>query len=128
MFQARLQVAFRGVPWEEKVREEQYRVLTHDLRIVDQQNWTDLVSPRSKLRMSIVIREVAFPDKICLAGDTLCKAVRTECLMMTAYVLSPYYSVYTPRSLPTVFPDVEKKVSLPTSTFRCLSIIARRLR
>ena len=61
-------------------------MLTHDLRIIDQQNWTDLVSPRSKLRMSIVTREVAFPDIID----------RSECVMPTSYVFSPSYSIYTP--------------------------------
>ena len=55
MFQARLQVAFRGMPWEGMVRAEDYYVSTHDRGIVNPRYWTDLVSPRSRLRMSVFI-------------------------------------------------------------------------
>lgn len=65
MFNARLQVAFRGVPGEDQVREEQYHVLTHDQQIIDPQYWTDLVSPRSKLRMSVFINGKITDDKFC---------------------------------------------------------------
>ena len=63
MFEARLQVAFRGMPWEHKVRANEYYVSTHDNRIISPQYWTDMVSPHSKLRMSIIIGKRSTEDK-----------------------------------------------------------------
>ena len=57
MFEARLQVALRGTPFEKSVWAKEYFVLTHDYRVVDPQYWTDSVSPRSKLRMSVWLLE-----------------------------------------------------------------------
>ena len=65
MFNARLQVAFRGVPGEDQVRQERYRVLTHDQQIIDPRCWTDLVSPRSKLRMAVYTFKEIMDDKVC---------------------------------------------------------------
>ena len=88
MFQARLRVAFRGVPGEEKVRGREYHVLTHDHRIIDPQHWTDFVSPRSRLRMSVILYGammdvIVCPQSACRGKNTQCKAVRDEVVMMT---------------------------------------------
>ncbi len=92
VFEARLRVAFHGVPGEEWVRDKQYRVLTRDNQIVKPKHWTDLVSPRSTLIMFVLVGEVMVedtncPQPACRARDTQSKTVRDEGMMVTWYVL-----------------------------------------
>ena len=130
MFEARLRVAFRGVPGEEKVRDQEYRVLTHDHRIMNPWNWTELVSPRSKLRMSIVLCGAIMNDRFCpqpacRARDTQCMAVRDGGVMVTWYVLPSSYNIFSPRSSPTTAPSAKQHRIPAMSAFRCILILTR---
>ena len=111
MFEARLQVAFCGVPGEQKVREQEYFVLTHNHRIIDPQYWTDLVLPRSKLRMFVVLFETR-EDRVCAQPE--CRArvtqgqpVRDGGVMVIWYVIAASYSITSLCSLPTYSPKCD---------------------
>ena len=132
MFEARLRVAFRGVPGEERVRDQEYRVLTQDHRIINPQYWTELVSPRSKIRMSIVLCGAIMNDRVCpqpacRARDTQCMAVRDGGVMVTWYVFPPSYNIFSPRSLPTTAPNAKQHLIPGNSAFRCILILTRKV-
>ena len=65
MFEARLQVAFRGTPWEESVRAKRYLVLTQEHLVINLVYWTHAVSPRSKFKMSLIVCKEFMDDKVC---------------------------------------------------------------
>ena len=128
MFEARLRAAFRGVPGEKKVRDQEYRVLTHDHRIIDPQYWTDLVLPRSKLRMSVVLRGARMKDGVCpqpacRARVTQRRAVTDGGVMVIWYVLAASYSITSLRSLPTAAPNAKQHHILGTSLYRSILIL-----
>ena len=76
MFHARLQVAFRGLPWEESVRAKEYYVLTHDYLVINPRYWTNTVSPRSKLRMFVSLQEEITDNGICLQPASITRRGR----------------------------------------------------
>ena len=66
VFEARLRVAFRGLPGEKKVLQGQYRLLDNSRgEPLSLQCWTESVAPRSKIIMSVVVDGVKMKKGLC---------------------------------------------------------------
>ena len=68
VLQARLQVAFTGVPGEFKVKTNQFELV--DLRagsnqVLNRNNWERLIAPGSRLAMSILLQHLSSHRGIC---------------------------------------------------------------
>ena len=66
VFEARLRVAFRGLPGEKKVLQGQYRLLdTSEDKLLSPQCWTKSVAPRSRIIMSVVVDGIEMKKGLC---------------------------------------------------------------
>ena len=66
VFEARLRVAFRGLPGEKKVLQGQYRLLDNSRgKPLSPQRWTKSVAPRSRIIMSVVVDGVKMKEGLC---------------------------------------------------------------
>ena len=66
VFEARLRVAFRGLPGEKKVLQGQYRLLdTSRDKLLSPQRWTESVAPRSRIIMSMVVDGIKRKKGLC---------------------------------------------------------------
>ena len=66
VFEARLHVAFRGLPGEKKVLQGQYRLLdTSRGKPLNPQRWTKSVAPRSRIIMSVVVDGIKMKNGLC---------------------------------------------------------------
>ena len=59
------------MPGEENVQAKQYSVFAHDHKIIDPQYWTNLVFPRSKLRMAFPFRTWSMDDEVLWPVSTM---------------------------------------------------------
>ena len=66
VFEARLRVAFQGLPGEKKVLQGQYRLLdTSRGEPLSPQRWTKSVAPRSRIIMSVVVNGIKMKNGFC---------------------------------------------------------------